>query len=161
MSARLFLLFFGLVLAGGATAQGRKHIDKAADLPRFSYKLDGKIEDMVRDDAKFKPFAREVRRDLESVLAKYDIDDKATLRQILGELAQLDLLDGDYEAALARVAQVKALRGQAGRQAPLRDHAHVRLSPARVQARTARPLRTGPRSRQSITGRAGSPCPMR
>ena len=64
---------------------------------------------MVRDDAKFKPFAREVRRDLESVLAQYDIADKATLRQILGVLAQLDMLEGDYEAALARVAQVKAL----------------------------------------------------
>ncbi|HWZ73213.1 MAG TPA: S8 family serine peptidase, partial [Casimicrobiaceae bacterium] len=48
-------------------------------------------------------------RDLESVLAQYDIEDKATLRQILGELAQLDMLDGNYEAALARVAQVKAL----------------------------------------------------
>ena len=109
MSTRLFVLVLAFLLAGGATAQGKKHIDKAADLPRFSYKLDGKIEDMVRDDAKFKPFAREVRRDLESVLAQYDIEDKATLRQILGELAQLDMLDGDYEAALARVAQVKAL----------------------------------------------------
>ena len=109
MSARLFVLGLAFLLAGGATAQVKKHIDKAADLPRFSYKLDGKIEDMVRDDAKFKPFAGEVRRDLESVLAQYDIEDKATLRQILGELAQLDMLDGDYQAALARVAQVKAL----------------------------------------------------
>jgi hypothetical protein len=66
-------------------------------------------EEMVRDDAKFKPLAGNVRRDLESVLAQYDIEDKATLRQILAELAQLDMLDGNYEAALARVAQVKAL----------------------------------------------------
>ena len=109
MSARLLVLFLAFLLAGGAAAQGKKRIDKAADLPRFSYKLDGRIEDMVRDDAKFKPFAGEVRRDLESVLAQYEIEDKATLRQILGELAQLDMLDGNYEAALARVAQVKAL----------------------------------------------------
>ena len=109
MSARLLVLFLAFLLAGGATAQGKKRIDKAADLPRFSYKLDGSIEDMVRDDAKFKPFAVEVRRDLESVLAQYEIEDKATLRQILGELAQLDMLDGNYESALARVAQVKAL----------------------------------------------------
>jgi len=97
------------MLSGGAAAQAKKRIDKAADLPRFSYKLDGKIEDMVRDDAKFKTFAGELRRDLESVLAQYDIEDKATLRQILNELAQLDMLDGSYDAALARVAQVKAL----------------------------------------------------
>jgi len=109
VSAKLLVLFLAFLLVGGAVAQGKKRIDKAADLPRFSYKLDGRIEDMVRDDAKFKPFAGEVRRDLESVLAQYDIEDKATLRQILGELAQLDMLDGNYEAALARVAQVKAL----------------------------------------------------
>ncbi len=109
MSARLLVLFLAFLLAGGAAAQGKKRIDKAADLPRFSYKLDGRIEDMVRDDAKFKPLGTEVRRDLESVLAQYEIEDKATLRQILGELAQLDMLDGSYEAALARVAQIKAL----------------------------------------------------
>jgi len=109
VSPKLLVLFFAFLLAGGAAAQEKKRIDKAADLPRFSYKLDSKIEDMVRDDAKFKPLAGEVRRDLESVLAQYDIEDKATLRQILGELAQLDMLDGNYEAALARVAQVKAL----------------------------------------------------
>jgi len=103
------VLGLAFLVAGGATAQVKKHVDKAADLPRFSYKLDGKVEDVVRDDAKFKPFAREVRRDLEGMLAQYDIEDKATLRQILGELAQLDILDGDYPAALARVAQVKAL----------------------------------------------------
>ena len=109
MSARLLVLFLAFLLVGGAAAQGKKRIDKAADLPRFSYKLDGRIEDMVRDDAKFKSLATEVRRDLESVLAQYEIEDKATLRQILGELAQLDMLDGSYEAALARVAQIKAL----------------------------------------------------
>jgi subtilisin family serine protease len=109
VSARLLVLFLAFLLAGAAAAQGKKRIDKAADLPRFSYKLDGRIEDLVRDDAKFKPLAAEVRRDLESVLAQYEIEDKATLRQILGELAQLDMLDGSYEAALARVAQIKAL----------------------------------------------------
>ncbi len=103
------MLFLALLLAGGAAAQGKQRIDKAADLPRFSYQIDGKIEDMIRDDAKFKPFGAQVRRDLESVLAQYDIQDKATSRQILTELAQLDMLDGNYDAALARVAQVKAL----------------------------------------------------
>jgi hypothetical protein len=109
VSARLLVLFLAILLAGGAAAQAKKRIDKAADLPRFTYKLDSKIEDMVRDDAKFKPFAADLRRDLESVLAQYDIEDKATLRGILAELAQLDMLEGSYDAALARVAQVKAL----------------------------------------------------
>ena len=109
MLARLFALSLAFLFTGSVAAEGKIHIDKAADLPRFSYKLDGKLEDMIRDDAKFKPFAREVRRDLEGVLERYEIGDKATLRQILTELAQLDMIDGHYDAALARAAQVKAL----------------------------------------------------
>lgn len=109
MFAKLLVPFLACFLVGGAAAEGKTRIDKAADLPRFSYKLDSKIEDMIRDDAKFKPFAAEVRRDLESVLAKYEIDDRATLRQILSELAQLDMLEGKYDAALARLTQIKAL----------------------------------------------------
>jgi hypothetical protein len=107
--AKLLMLLLAFVLVGSAVAQGKKRIDKAADLPRFTYKLDSKIEDMIRDDAKFKPFAVELRRDLDSVLAQYDIDDKATLRGILVELVQLDMLEANYDAALARVAQAKAL----------------------------------------------------
>ena len=151
MSARLLVLFLAFLLAGGAAAQGKKRIDKAADLPRFSYKLDGRIEDMVRDDAKFKPFAVELRRDLESVLAQYDIEDKATSRQILGELAQLDMLDGNYEAALARVAQVKALEdkpadkllsGMTARAIVASVHAGLDRTSAAYRAEVAQSIKT-------------------
>jgi subtilisin family serine protease len=109
VSTRLLMLLLAFLVAGGAAGQSKKRIDKAADLPRFTYQLDGRLEDMVRDDAKFKPFAAQVRHDLESTLAQYDIEDRAMLRQILTELAQLDMLDSNYDAALARVAQIKAL----------------------------------------------------
>jgi subtilisin family serine protease len=107
--ARIVVLCLALMLAGGASGENKKRIEKAADVPRFSYKIDGRIEDMLSDDAKWKPFAAAVRRDLESVLAQYEIADKATERQLLSEIAQLDMLDGRFDAALARAAQVKAL----------------------------------------------------
>jgi subtilisin family serine protease len=44
------------------------------------------------------------------VLDGYQIDDRATLRQLEGELAQLDYLDGNLDAALQRLARVKALQ---------------------------------------------------
>jgi subtilisin family serine protease len=150
VSPKLLVLFLAFLLAGGAAAQEKKRIDKAADLPRFSYRLDSKIEDMVRDDAKFKPLAGEVRRDLEGVLAHYDIEDKATLRQILGELAQLDMLDGNYEAALARVAQVKALEdepadkllsGITARAIVASMHAHPDRTSAAYRAATAQSIK--------------------
>jgi subtilisin family serine protease len=107
---RSLAVLFACCVAFTAVAQTKPRIEKAADLPRFSYKVEGSVEDIVRDDAKFHHFAGEVRRDAESVLAKYQIDDRATLRQLEGELAQLDYLDGNYDAALARAARVKELQ---------------------------------------------------
>jgi subtilisin family serine protease len=94
---------------GSVSAQTRQRIEKAADLPRFTYSIDGSVEALVRDDAKFRPFAANVRRDVEGVLAKYDIADKSALRRLLYELAQLDYLEGRPQDALRRLVEVKAL----------------------------------------------------
>ena len=113
MPARLLKVLFALMLsvvAFAAVAQTKPRIDKAADLPRFTYKVDGRVEDILRDDAKFARFSADVRRDVQSVLDGYQIDDRATLRQLEGELAQLDYLDGNLDAALQRLARVKALQ---------------------------------------------------
>lgn len=94
-----------------AQAQAAKpRIEKAADLPRFSYKLDAKAEDMVRSAPAFAPLAAQLRRDAESVLAGYEIADKATQRDLLGQLAALDFLEGDYDRALVRAAQIRSLQ---------------------------------------------------
>ena len=93
-----------------AFAQDKKRVEKAADLPRFSYKMDGKLEDTIRDDAKFAVFAKAYRGNVESVLAQYDIADKATLRNLLASLIQLDYLEGRYDAALKGVATVRDLQ---------------------------------------------------
>ena len=110
MRIRLVAFLLSLTLAGGAAAAEKKRIDKAADLPRFTYKIDGSVESLLRDDARFGAFAADVRRDIDSVLAGYDIADKATRRDLLGELAQLDFLAGKYDDALARAAEVQALQ---------------------------------------------------
>jgi subtilisin family serine protease len=113
LPARLLKLLCVLtlsVVAFAAVAQTKPRIDKAADLPRFTYKVDGRVEDILRDDAKFALFSADVRRDVQSVLDGYQIDDRATLRQLEGELAQLDYLDGNFDAAVQRLARVKALQ---------------------------------------------------
>ena len=50
-------------------AAPKQRVEKAADLPRFNYRIDGKVEDLLRDDAKFKAFAAKLRADIDSVLA--------------------------------------------------------------------------------------------
>ena len=104
------LLSCAWIVAGAAIAQPKPRIEKAADLPRFTYKSEGSVEDVVRDDAKFGKFAAEVRRNDESVLSGYQIDDRATLRQLEGDLARLDYLGGDYDSALRRLARIKELQ---------------------------------------------------
>ena len=110
MLNRLLALVCAFGIATTAIAQGKPRIEKAADLPRFSYRIDGSVEDIIRDDATFRRFAADVRRDAESVLNGYQIDDRATLRQLEGELAQLDFLEGNFDSALQRAARIKALQ---------------------------------------------------
>lgn len=93
-----------------AWSQARPRIEKAADLPRFSYRIEGRLEDVVRSAERFAPLAAALRRDTESVLAGYDIPDKATRRELIGLLAQLDFLAGQYDSALARLDEVRELQ---------------------------------------------------
>ena len=81
---RFLTLVLTLALTGPVVAQTKQRIDKEADLPRFSYKLDGRIEDLLRDDAKFRAFVSAVRRDTESTLAKFEIADKAERAALAG-----------------------------------------------------------------------------
>ncbi len=107
---RRLLWVFVALATGVAVAQTKPRIDKAADLPRFSYKIDGKVEDLVRSPERFAPFAAAVRRDTESVLAGYDTADGATRRGLINLLATLDYLDGRYDSAMTRVAEFRALQ---------------------------------------------------
>jgi subtilisin family serine protease len=107
---RIGAALIALALAGGVQAQAKQRIEKEADLPRFTYKIDGKVEDLILDNAKFAKFAADVRRDTESTLSKYEIADKASERQLLGTLLQLDMLDGRYDSALAIAEKIRALQ---------------------------------------------------
>jgi hypothetical protein len=91
-------------------AQTKPRIEKAADLPRFTYPLKGSLEQVVKDEKAFSEFSAALRRDTESVLAKYDIADKSSERQLLGTLLQLDLLEGRDADALKRIEQIRALQ---------------------------------------------------
>ncbi|HLY55005.1 MAG TPA: S8 family serine peptidase [Stellaceae bacterium] len=110
MLIRLIAAALVLAVAAPAVAAEKQHISREADLPRFSYAVTGKLEEMVRNPALFAPFAASVRRDVEAVLNDYEIDDKATHRQLLGELATLDLIEGRYDDALSLSNEIRALQ---------------------------------------------------
>jgi len=107
---KFFVWTFALLLCAPALAQTRQRIEKASDLPRFTYPVKGSLEQLVRDEATFNTFATQLRTNIESVLAGYDIADKAMQRQLHGTLLQLDVLEGKDAAALARIETIRALQ---------------------------------------------------
>ena len=100
----------GTLALSCALGQTPKRVEKADDLPRFSYPVQGELETMVREPQRFNALALPVRRDLEATVAGYEIADRATHRQLLNQLVQLDMLEGRYDDALRRAAQVQQLQ---------------------------------------------------
>ncbi len=95
----------------GAQTEAKKPVASAADLPRFTYPIDVAPSALVTaDTATFAAFAAKVRTDIDALLAGYDIQDRATLRGLLNEKLQLQLLSGTEDtAALATAQQIRAL----------------------------------------------------
>ena len=93
-----------------ASPASRQRIEKAADLPRFSYPVQGDLAGLVRDDARFMPLSQKIAQDCRDVMLRYDIAETASQRQYLGTLAQIALLDGRFEETLRLTAQIKSLQ---------------------------------------------------
>ncbi len=106
LKSAILILAIPLLLAQAP----KQKITRAADLPVFTYKIDGTVEDVLQSDQKFHVLASQIRSNVESVLAKYDIEDKGTLRGLLSTLATLDALEGMDDEALKLLAQVKSLQ---------------------------------------------------
>ncbi len=109
-SAQALLALLATFALAPTWAADKPRIEKAADLPRFSYSISGKLEDIVRSPERFAPLAAQIRRDTESVLDGYDIPDKATRRGLIATLALLDFLDGHYAEAAQRAVNLRALQ---------------------------------------------------
>jgi hypothetical protein len=108
-SAVLLAVLIGLTATSSLLAQEKVKIQKLDDLPRHTYKVDGKAIELVKSDEAFARFAELVRKDVESDLAKFDIEDKTTLRRLNGLLMNLDVLSGHDEDALKRLKLVRGL----------------------------------------------------
>jgi subtilisin family serine protease len=91
-------------------AQNEKKVVRTADdLPRFTYTITGQASAFIDDDASIKRLASEIRRDLESTLAAYDIQDPTTLQGYLSTLQNVAMLEGRYDDALGYIHRIRAL----------------------------------------------------
>lgn len=93
-----------------AHAAPRQIVTVKDDLPRFTYPISGTATDLVRaPDATFARFADKVGADIDAMLARYDIRDRATLRELYATRLSLQLLAGENDAASATIAVLRGL----------------------------------------------------
>ena len=90
-------------------AAPKKVVTTAQDLPRFTYPATSASALLQADDATFKAFVEKVDGDVRSTLATYQIEDKATLRQLLTERANAALLMNDIPGGFAVLDRLKSV----------------------------------------------------
>lgn len=87
----------------------RKPVQTADDLPRHTYAMPEAPSVLVKDAAAFTTLASAIKRDIESDLATYDIQDRTTLQRYKGTLLSLALIDRDYETARRLIGELRML----------------------------------------------------
>ena len=91
----------------------KKKVESIDDLPRHTYAIEMKASELYADRAAFREFASAVRTDIEKDLATYEIEDTKTLRGYYATLRVLDMMDGDYEAAMEKIQRIRRLHDKA------------------------------------------------
>lgn len=87
----------------------RVQVTSLDQLPQHAYKVPGTALELFKDEAAFDQFAAAVRRDLENDLARFDLDDAATLKGWYGTLANLAMLDQRWDDARKFMEKSRAL----------------------------------------------------
>ena len=99
-------------LAQDVAPEEKPKIRSQADLPRYTYDVDVSASALFTSDQAFLDLATRVRADIEKLLATYDIEDKATLRDFHRTLKDIALLAGNYGSALEHAAEARSLEGK-------------------------------------------------
>ena len=108
MKQLLVLFTLSLVLATPALAE-KIRIEKADDLPRHTYQIEGKASELVQDREAIMALAAKVKADLEADLETYDIPDATTLQGYYATLRTIAFLEGRNEDVLALSEQIRSL----------------------------------------------------
>jgi hypothetical protein len=137
--SRLAACVAAVAVAAAIPAAAKPKVTKQDDLPRHVYAVKGTASELVTSPEAFAPFAAQVRADLEGDLAGYEIEDKTTLQGIHGTLLVLDLMEGAWDAVLARVKTLRELEDKPGLKLTTGIAAEARVAAARSAKQTSGP----------------------
>ena len=108
MKRLLVLSTLSLVLATPVLAE-KIRIEKADDLPRHTYQIEGKASEFVQDRDAIMALAAEVKTDLEADLETYEIPDPTTLQGYYASLRTIAFLEGRNDDVLALSEKIRGL----------------------------------------------------
>ncbi|MEO7012764.1 MAG: S8 family serine peptidase [Dokdonella sp.] len=110
LAAGLSLAFASMSANAESAPATRIVIHTQSELPTYSYKIKApSIKVLLDDNAELLSLADAVSKDTEATLAKYEIEDKATLAEMYGVLRDAALLRGDAKATRANSAKIREL----------------------------------------------------
>jgi subtilisin family serine protease len=97
-------------IACSCAAHAQKTVNSATDLPRFDFPLSQPASTfLTANEAEFLPFAIKVEATIDSVISGYTINDKETLRELVGAKLAAQLLRGEAGDALKSVDELRGL----------------------------------------------------
>lgn len=106
----LALFFLTAVIAIAAPSTTKQVVRTQDDLPRHSYPINGTAVELLNsDDATFNAWAAKVNADVDATLNDYDIQDHATLRDLLNSRLTYQVLTHQDQAGLETIAQLRAV----------------------------------------------------
>ena len=99
-----------LALTSSGAAGAKIPVATADDLPRHTYDIRGDALELLKDKNAMLDLSNKVRADIEADLADYDIKDRSVLAAYQQLLQSIDMLNGRYDQALARVPTLRDMQ---------------------------------------------------
>ncbi len=107
---RWILLPLCVGMVGSCAAFAQKTVNSATDLPRFDFPLGRQASTfLTANDDQFLAFTAKVEAAVDSLISGYTINDKETLRELVGAKLDAQLLRGDANGALKSVGELRGL----------------------------------------------------
>jgi subtilisin family serine protease len=107
-AALLIVVCLAAIAVQPALAADKIKVTSLDDLPRFVYPIEGTASQLLVSD-EFPAFAARVRKDVEHVLAAYDIEDPSTLQGLYSVMQRLEFQAGNYDASIEWLDRSRAL----------------------------------------------------
>ncbi|NDV62934.1 S8 family serine peptidase [Puniceicoccales bacterium CK1056] len=108
----LYRLFLPMAVLCGfvSIASAEKQVITEADqLPRIAFPFDGNVIELLNDQKALDEYFSKLRTEIERQLEEFDIQDKATVRGYISTLRTLDILEGNYDAALEKIQEIREM----------------------------------------------------